>query len=56
MNEDITVADDLPSNLGSELIESFTERHLFFHPAIVRLDDFVRDVDSLVAVENLRAL
>ena len=56
MNEDITVADDLPSNLGSELIESFTERHLFFHPAIVALDDFVRDVDSLVAVENLRAL
>ena len=46
---------DLPSNLASKLIEGFTERHLFFHPAVVTLDDFVRDVDSLVAIKNLRA-
>jgi hypothetical protein len=55
VNDDIAVASDLPSNLASKLIEGFTERHLFFHPAVVTLDDFARDVDSLVAIENLRA-
>ena len=56
MNNRIAVANDLSSNVPGELIERFTERHLFFHPAVKSLDNFARDVDPLIAVKDLRAL
>ncbi len=56
MNRNRTVADDLPSNVTGELVEGFAERHLLLHPTVIGIDHFAGNVDSLIAVENLRAL
>ena len=50
------LSNELATDENGEFAEGFSRRHLLLIPVIVSFDDFAGDIDSLVAIKDLRAL